>query len=583
MIGSTAVCGPPDDCMPKGFPPIPRPDRARTQRPSSPASSNVRCFAYVRVSSVKQEQHGVSLEAQRAAIEQYVQKNGLEVVEWFTESQTAAKRGRKEFERMLRMLRRGAAAGVVIHKIDRSARNLRDWADLAELVDSGIAIHLASESLDLTSRGGRLSADIQAVVAADFIRNLREETRKGFYGRLSQGLFPMRAPIGYIDNGGGQPKTIDPAKGPLVREMFERYATGYYTLETLVSTMRAAGLTNTFGNPLGIHSVAGVLRNPFYVGLISLKTGEIFEGVHEPLIKKSLFDRVAVVLSGKSRHKEHKHDFAYRRLVVCGLCGRTLIAERQKGHAYYRCHTKGCPTTGAREDRIEGAVCDQLARIALTKEEMADCYSALSWLEGVTDQLARQARDRLRLEESGVNDRLSRLTDLLIDGTLDREDYNSKRRELIERKRVIAEECSRAEENPQAELEEVREILELAKSPLLSFELANQAEKREMVEIATSNLTVTHRIPSVELRNAFERIANRQILSEGDPTRNLDRTFETLLLPVGLDTSPPFKVTPSHLLVADLFRETSRSGLRGSRREVQSRSRRDLAAYGDLA
>ncbi len=52
-------------------------------------------------------------------------------------------------------------------------------------------VHFANESLDLQSRGGRLSADIQAVVAADYIRNLREETRKGFYGRLKQGLCPM--------------------------------------------------------------------------------------------------------------------------------------------------------------------------------------------------------------------------------------------------------------------------------------------------------------------------------------------------------------------------------------------------------
>src|SRR5208337_4763709 len=65
-------------------------------------------------------------------------------------------------------------------------------------------------SLDLNTRGGRLSADIQAVVAADFIRNLREETKKGFYGRLKQGLYPIAAPIGYLDRGGGQPKAPDP-------------------------------------------------------------------------------------------------------------------------------------------------------------------------------------------------------------------------------------------------------------------------------------------------------------------------------------------------------------------------------------
>lgn len=50
--------------------------------------------------------------------------------------------------------------------------------------------------VDLHSRGGRLSADIQSVVAADYVRNLREEAKKGIYGRLKQGFYPMRAPIG---------------------------------------------------------------------------------------------------------------------------------------------------------------------------------------------------------------------------------------------------------------------------------------------------------------------------------------------------------------------------------------------------
>ena len=85
----------------------------------------------------------------------------------------------------------------IIHKIDRSARNLKDWSDLGEMIDSGIQVHFVNESLDLHSRGGRLSADIQAVVAADYIRNLREETRKGFYGRIKQGVYPLPAPLGY--------------------------------------------------------------------------------------------------------------------------------------------------------------------------------------------------------------------------------------------------------------------------------------------------------------------------------------------------------------------------------------------------
>jgi site-specific DNA recombinase len=118
-------------------------------------------FGYIRVSTARQGEHGVSLQEQRDAILRYCQLNGFAISEWFEERVTAAKRGRPIFGRMLKLLNRGKAEGIIVHKIDRSARNLRDWAELGELIDRGIEVHFANESLDLQSRGGRLSADIQ--------------------------------------------------------------------------------------------------------------------------------------------------------------------------------------------------------------------------------------------------------------------------------------------------------------------------------------------------------------------------------------------------------------------------------------
>src|ERR1035438_6770137 len=190
-------------------------------------------FGYIRVSTAKQGEQGVSLQEQRDAIARYSQQHGLEIVNWFEERETAAKRGRPVFNQMLRLLKQGKADGVIIHKIDRSARNLKDWSDLGEMIDSGIQVHFVNESLDLHSRGGRLSADIQAVVAADYIRNLREETRKGFYGRIKQGLYPLPAPLGYLDMGKAKAKELDPVRAPLVRRAFELYSTASWTLGQL--------------------------------------------------------------------------------------------------------------------------------------------------------------------------------------------------------------------------------------------------------------------------------------------------------------------------------------------------------------
>src|SRR2546425_574173 len=163
-------------------------------------------FAYARVSTPRQGERGVSLQEQRTAIERYAAVHGLEITRWFEERESASHTGRPAFMEMLKLLRLGKMQGVIIHKIDRSVRNLEDWADVGKLVDAGVQIHFATENVDLKTVAGRLSADIQAVVAAHYSRNLREEVKKGLYGRLKQGFYPFRAPIGYLDQGTAKAK-----------------------------------------------------------------------------------------------------------------------------------------------------------------------------------------------------------------------------------------------------------------------------------------------------------------------------------------------------------------------------------------
>jgi DNA invertase Pin-like site-specific DNA recombinase len=206
------------------------------------------------------------------------------VTEWYEERVTAAVQGRPIFTSVLNRLKADKTTGLIIHKIDRGARNMSDWAELGNLIDRGIDVRFVCEDMNLRSRGGRLAADIQAVVAADYVRNLKEEVRKGFYGRLSQGLFPLPAPIGYRNAGGGKAKTFDPEKSGLVRQAFQLYATRNFTAETLTREMTARGLTGAFNRPLSPAMILRILRNPFYTGRIHIRESS-FEGCHETEMK----------------------------------------------------------------------------------------------------------------------------------------------------------------------------------------------------------------------------------------------------------------------------------------------------------
>jgi DNA invertase Pin-like site-specific DNA recombinase len=487
-------------------------------------------FGYIRVSTVKQGEHGVSLQEQRDAITRYATRIGITIIEWFEEKETAAKRGRPIFNAMLRLLRTGKADGVVIHKIDRGARNLRDWADLVELIDQGVEVHAAAENLDLHSRGGRLTADIQAVVAADYIRNLREEIRKGFYGRLKQGLYPLPAPLGYTDGGKGRPKTIDPVRGPLVRQIFELYATGKFSLDTLTAEVERLGLRNRNGHPVARSALGVILNNHFYIGLIRIRrTQETFPGIHEPLIGKVLFDHVQAILEGRTNQRIQRHDFLFRRLITCKDCGRVLTGEAQKGHVYYRCHGRDCRGKSVREERVEDELLRVLLPLNLSPEE---CRYVQVKLAGRHAELlqARDARvESLRLNLERLKDRLARLTDAFIDGAVDKEIYEERKAGLLMERKDLQDQKAALDENPARIAEMVGEVFELAESVYLRYKLDSPEKKRLLLQRVTSNRWLQGKNVMFTLSLPFREIANREENSNGAPYRDNLRTVDELI------------------------------------------------------
>jgi len=487
-------------------------------------------FGYVRVSTARQGEKGVSLQEQMAAIQQYAQRYALNVAQWFEERESAAKRGRPVFAQMMKQLRHGKARGVLIHKIDRSARNLKDWADLGELIDAGVEVHFANESLDLNTRGGRLSADIQTVVAADYIRNLREESRKGFYGRLKQGLYPLPAPIGYLDRGKGKEKELDPERGPLVAKVFTLYGTGKYSLHRLLDEAQTCGLRNREGRSITLNGLSTMLNNPFYTGLIRIhRTGETFVGNHKPLVAKSVFDRVQAILRGKTVVRVVRHEFAFRKLLKCGLCQYTLIGELQKGHIYYRCQRRLCPTTTIREEAVEAVVSPPVARLILDAEELN--YVG-GWLEAAQANERTRCQQELhnaRLRLDGIRTRLGRLTDAFVDGSIDKSLFEQRKAAVLSEEQATMEIIRNLEAGNGTALQRVARFLELIKNAPIAYKNAEPGEKRELVKELFSNLRLVDKNLAVALKPGVELLANREKNEDGRPSQGIHRTWNRLL------------------------------------------------------
>jgi DNA invertase Pin-like site-specific DNA recombinase len=481
-------------------------------------------FSYVRVSTTRQGEEGVSLQQQKDANENCAARRGVKISEVFEEQETAAKRGRPVFTRMLKLLKAGKASGVIMHKIDRSARNLKDWADLGELIDSGVEVFFANESLDLRSRGGRLAADIQAVVAADYVRNLREETLKGFYGRLKQGLMPMPAPLGYLNHGKGKRKTLDPKAAPMVHKAFELYATGAFSLDKLVEKMYDLGLRSRTGKKVGRNSMSLLLNRRFYLGEIEIKkTGQRFSGNHEPLIDPDLFGRVQEILMGRYPQRSKTHDFVFRRMLACDSCGYSLIGETHKGLIYYRCHNKKCPTTSVREteiDRVLEGLFLPLQFADLEKEDFTESLKqiAQSWAES-----KRRMEQTLKADLERINLQTERLLEAYMDGVLEKRLFEQKKVDIETKQRDIERKLNDSGPVADRSIRSLKNFLELAGNASLLYKTASKEKKRELLEELTSNRVVNAKSIGIMLNPAALALAGRPKYADGSPSEDTAR------------------------------------------------------------
>ena len=472
----------------------------------------------------------MSLQEQRDAIVRYAERNKFPVALWLEEMETAAKQGRPVFTGALKLLRQGKHKGLILHKLDRGARNLSEWAAIGELADQGVEVHFVNESLDLNSRGGRLSADIQAVVAADYIRNLREETRKGFYGRLKQGLYPIRAPIGYLDQGKGKPKIIDPVMGPLVRKAFEMYGTGQFSFETLGQTIYRQGLRNKNGGRVTKNGWTTLLNNPFYIGIIHIrKTGERFAGIHKPLVGTSLFERVNAVLTGSVNARTQRHTFLYRRLLTCANCQYSLIGELQKGRVYYRCHSKKCSGVSIREDFVADEVDLFFRQFQFNEMEKQYFRSRLAQMKDAWPIMQQEAIRGLNLRLGQIKDRLTRLTDAYLDQTIDRAAHEERRQSLLQEQRSTEESLGNISHERNDFPGGLKNFLELAGDAWLSHQMADPEEKRELLKIFTSNRFVDAKSLCLEPSIPFRDIANRFKNTGCDPQQDIPRIWDGII------------------------------------------------------
>jgi hypothetical protein len=211
------------------------------------------------------------------------------------------------------------------------------------------------------------------------------------------------------------------------------------------------GLKTRRGQVLSAQTFNSMLRNPLYVGRISVSAfGVDARGEFEAIVPEELFDQVQQRLRKKAvcspKRKAHP-DFPLRRFVNCASCGGALTGGKSRGrtktYPYYHCHRCGC--VRVRKERLEGAFVDLLQHLQPTPEYLKLFRAVV--LDAWKDRQggARSLREGLQARVEGINRRLEQLEEKFIyANAIDQTTYDRQRDKLREELALVRLELKEA-------------------------------------------------------------------------------------------------------------------------------------------
>ncbi|MBI2187327.1 MAG: recombinase family protein [Acidobacteria bacterium] len=233
----------------------------------------------------------------------------------------------------------------------------------------------------------------------------------------------------------------DPERAPLVREMFEDYASGRFTKQEVLARITQRGLRTRRGLVLSPQSFGQMLRRTVYIGLIDCpEYGVSTRGNFEPLVSEQTFYRAQAVSEGRvqvTAPRERNHpDFPLRGFVRCETCGRPLTGSWSKGrNGYYAyCHCqRQCRAVNVSKTKLEGLFADELELLQPTPGYMRLVKDrVLHVWQQVTSEIKERAADSDRRVKA-IQQKLDSLDEAyLFAQTIDLTSYERQRDKLRE-------------------------------------------------------------------------------------------------------------------------------------------------------
>jgi len=346
----------------------------------------VRAAVYARFSSDNQRDE--SIDAQLRALQDYAKRNNIIITKQYVDkAKSATTDNRPEFLAMIEDSKKDLFDIVLVHKLDRFARNRHDSIGYRmELKRSGVRLISALEYLDDESPESLILESVLEAMAEYYSKNLAREVIKGMRENALKGLHTGGLPpLGYDVNPETKMLVINPLESQAVKLIFQMYLEGDgYNI--IIDELNNRGYMTKRGGTFAKNSISAILRNEKYTGVYVFnkvdgkdvdgkRNGNRFKDEREiiringavpQIISDDIFNKVQAKLDSRKHWRpgnRAKEIYLLSGKIICGECRGAFLGSRKLSgrnkclHVTYRCGTRKmkrtCSNKEIRREYIE--------------------------------------------------------------------------------------------------------------------------------------------------------------------------------------------------------------------------------------
>ncbi len=450
---------------------------------------------------------------------------------------------RPKFYQLVQLLNKGYFKGVVFLCWDRASRNKGDNTILRKLMKAGVDIRFTLAQYDKTS-AGELHMDIDGMFAEHHSRVTREKVSITIRNARTRGLCTNKAPVGYLNLGNMDKKPLDPVRAPIIATLFEKAATGEWSLADLARYAVEQGFTmppvrrrRTNEEILAeeeddmrleiaavsriptANSIHKILTNHFYTGRVPGNDNDwILSTSHTAIVSDTLFEAVQKQLQKKNKSVHYAQVLTHplRGLVRCGDCGRVYTPYPKKGIMYYgaRC-SEHCTNTlkSINFDYIADKVGGLIQKLVFTEDEKAEIDARANTDVAILEtkrcnKLEEGERRKKKIREDLAYLHANRLP-LLRSGAYTPESLVAEEAQLNTELVTIGEAEIVSDISMAETIKDIVKLSELLEDAAIIYDAAKPHEKEQIIRVIFSELTLTQNTLQYKCKKGFVALQSR--------------------------------------------------------------------------